>query len=379
MRVLITGGAGFIGSTTALQLLERGHQVTVLDNFLEQIHGASPDQSYLWQRIADRVTLCKADIRDEATVHAAVAETDAVLHLAAETGTGQSMYAIKRYVDVNVGGTAVLLEAIQARRTPLSSLIVASSRSVYGEGAYRCPTHGIVYPGARNEADLEMGRFDPACPVCGGALAAAATSETAPLVPASVYATTKLAQENMCLNIGAASGIQMFAFRYQNVYGAGQSLHNPYTGILSIFSREMLAGRPIEIFEDGLESRDFVHVDDVARANVLAIESSVGGQHIVNVGTGRAISVADVARTLAEAYGYTGKISVSGRYRAGDIRHNFSDNHQLGALLDFAPSIGFQEGIRSFCAWVPSALPADSGSDYRKSLEELEERGLMRG
>lgn len=380
MHVLITGGAGFIGSATALLLRERGHTVTLLDNLHEQIHGTDPEQSYLWNLVAGKVELIRADIRDEAAVHAAVADCDALLHLAAETGTGQSMYAIKRYSDVNVMGTAILLEAVQARKAPPASLVVASSRSVYGEGGYRCAEHGIVYPGARADADLAAGNFEPVCPACGGALTAAPTSEAAPLCPASVYASTKLAQENMFLNVGMAQDLQVFAFRYQNVYGAGQSLHNPYTGILSIFSREMLAGRPIEIFEDGLESRDFVNVHDVAMANVLALESRAGGQHVLNVGTGRAVSVMDVAQTLARNYGYDGSISVSGRYRAGDIRHNFSDNSALERVLGFTPAISFEEGVREFCAWVPSALPAESGtSDYRKSLAEMTDRGLMRG
>lgn len=380
MHILITGGAGFIGSATALLLRSRGHSVTLLDSLHDQIHGADPEQSYLWQLVAGQVRLIRADIRDRQAVHDAVTDCDAVLHLAAETGTGQSMYAVARYSDVNVMGTAILLEAIQARTTPLASLVVASSRSVYGEGAYQCAEHGMVYPGARADADLAAGRFEPACPACGNPVTAAPTGETAPLRPASIYASTKLAQENMCLNIGTAHNLQVFAFRYQNVYGAGQSLHNPYTGILSIFSREMLAGRPIEIFEDGLESRDFVNIHDVAMANVLALESRVGGQHVLNVGTGQAVSVADVARTLAARYGFEGPITVSGRYRAGDIRHNFSDNRQLDRILGFVPQIDFEQGVREFCEWVPSALPADSGaSDYRKSLAEMADRGLMRG
>ncbi len=380
MKILITGGAGFIGTATALLLLERGHEVIVLDNFHPQIHGVDHTNSYLWQLVDGKVELARADMRDESAVHAAVNACDAVLHLAAETGTGQSMYAIKRYVDVNVGGTAVLLEAIQARSSPLKSLVVASSRSVYGEGAYWCTKHGPIFPERRAEQDLSAGQFEPVCPVCRRPSVAVATTETAPLRPASVYATTKLAQENMALNVGAAKDIQVFAFRYQNVYGAGQSLTNPYTGILSIFSREMLAGRPIEIFEDGLESRDFVHVQDVAMANVLALESRIGGQQVLNVGTGIGTSVIDITRILGCHYGYDGPITISGRYRAGDIRHNFSNNGPLADALGFQPAIALQIGIESFCEWVPSALPVDpETSDYRKSLIEMAERGLMRG
>lgn len=379
MRVLITGGAGFIGSTTALHLVRRGHQVTLLDSFLEQVHGDGPDRPYEWNRIVGEVEVVRADIRDAAAVKSAVARSDAVLHLAAETGTGQSMYEVARYVDVNVRGTAILLEAVQARATPLRALVVASSRSVYGEGAYRCREHGIVYPGTRKAEDLVRRRFDPRCPECGSDVLPAATSEAAPLLPASVYASTKLAQENLCLSVGAALGMQVIVFRYQNVYGAGQSLLNPYTGILAIFSRELLAGRPIEVFEDGLQSRDFIHVDDVARANVMALERVGGGQHVVNVGSGLAVRVIDVARMLADAYGVRCELAVSGRYRAGDIRGNVSDNVRAESLLGWTPAIDFQCGIRAFAGWVSSSLPAASGDAYRRSLAELEDRGLMHG
>lgn len=380
MRILITGGAGFIGSATALQLLDRGHDVVVLDNFLDQIHGADPDKSYTWSLIKDRVAAVQADIRDREAVNVAVADTDAILHLAAETGTGQSMYTIERYVDVNVMGTAVLLEAIARRERPLRSIVVASSRSIYGEGSYTCTKHGVVYPAARTMAKMAEGAFEPDCPHCGRTVAAVATTEDARLTPASIYASTKLAQENMVLNIAAARGISAFGLRYQNVYGAGQSLHNPYTGILSIFSREMLAGRSIEIFEDGLESRDFVHVRDVAAVNALALEQETPAQHVLNVGTGQAVSVNEVAANLARQYGFAGDISISGRFRAGDIRHNYANQDALEAVLKFRPRIAFEDGISEFCGWVKaSALEKEAESSYQASLKEMEKHGLMGG
>jgi dTDP-L-rhamnose 4-epimerase len=308
-----------------------------------------------------------------------VADSDAILHLAAETGTGQSMYDIVHYNTVNVVGTANLLEALVETKT-VRRLVVASSRSVYGEGAYQCAVHGLVQPGERDVSALAEGHFDPVCPLCAAALTPAPTREEDALAPASVYAVTKLAQENLMLAMGRAFGIPTVALRYQNVYGPGQSLNNPYTGILSIFSREMLAGRPIEIFEDGKDSRDFVHVNDVARANVSALRHELSGTHVVNIGTGQATSVATLTKALAEAYGYAHEPKVSGRFRAGDIRHNFADIARASSILGWRPAIDFESGINGFCQWVRDAIDSDDGGpSYAASLAELADRGLMGG
>lgn len=382
MRILITGGAGFIGSRTAAQLSAAGHDVTLLDNLSPQIHGSDPEQSPIYRAAAEAAEIVVGDVRDRELMFRMVPTFDAVLHLAAETGTGQSMYDIVRYNDVNVMGTANLLEAIVHDPGKVRRLVIASSRSVFGEGSYACDTHGIVHPGDRDVALLEQGRFDPVCPHCAQPIRAVATGEDAPVAPASVYAVTKLAQEHLMLATGNARSVATVALRYQNVYGPGQSLNNPYTGILSIFSREMLAGRPIEIFEDGLESRDFVHVDDVARANVEALTADITGIHVANIGTGVAVGVLDLAKALGRHLGYDGDIRISGRFRAGDIRHNFADVERARALLGWTPAIGFEEGLAGFAEWVRRTLGEaadETGGDsaYHASLKELEARGLM--
>ncbi len=380
MKILITGGAGFIGSYTTLALLQRGHEVCVLDNFLPQIHTEDRNRSFTWSSIRDHVELVEGDVRDEALLERAVPGFDAVLHLAAETGTGQSMYAVSRYCEVNVEGTARLLQALVKQRGRVRRLVVASSRAVYGEGAYRCAAHGLVFPLARDANALSAGRFEPLCPTCGGPVDMAPTPEDALLRPASVYAVTKLTQEQLVLAVGASLGLSSTALRYQNVYGPGQSLHNPYTGILSIFSRELRDGRGVEIFEDGLESRDFVHVVDVAQANVAFLESEAGTGLPVNVGTGCATSVAQVAATLKAQYGAEGELRVSGRFRAGDIRHACADVERLRSCTGFVPQTAFGPGIEGFCRWasgelaqeVPTAAPG-----YAQALRELEQLGLM--
>lgn len=381
MKVLITGGAGFIGSATAKELLRRDHEIAILDNFHEQVHTSDRSASSTWQSIKAEVELIEGDVRDAAVLALHVGRFEAILHLAAETGTGQSMYEISRYADVNVGGTAKLLQAIKNGRSRPSRIVVASSRSVYGEGAYECLEHGVQFPGARVESRLREGQFEPVCEICGQPLRCIPTSERSRLQPASVYAVTKLAQEQLCLAAADALGIAVVALRYQNVYGAGQSLSNPYTGILSIFSREILAHREIEVFEDGLESRDFVHVDDVARANAQFLEAAPSATGVVlNVGTGRSVSVLEVVEYLGKALEVTPRVRISGRYRTGDIRHNLADLTSLQRALGWTPQIDFQEGVRSFASWATEASSSVSSqtSGYGLSLGELENLGMLR-
>lgn len=380
MNVLITGGAGFIGSRTALVLARDGHEVTILDSFSLQIHGASAAQAGLRAHLSTLGTVIEGDVRDRDLLIALARTHEAVLHLAAETGTGQSMYDIVRYSDVNVTGTAALLEATTAPGARVGKVVIASSRSIYGEGAYRCDAHGVVYPHGRSSDEMDTGGFDPLCPVCGETVVVAPTREDAPMAPASVYAVTKLAQENLVLSVARAHGLGGYALRYQNVFGAGQSLSNPYTGILSIFAREMLFGRPIEIFEDGEESRDFVHVDDIVRANCAALDEAATGVHAINVGTGIGTSVNTVTAELARQLDYHGDISISGRYRAGDIRHNIADVALLDTELGLRCETGFASGLAEFVAWArPELQRGADGDGYTRSLNELAQRGLMKG
>lgn len=376
MRILITGGAGFIGSNLALALRARGHAVTVLDTLAPQIHGEDPGASPLYRSIADKVRFVRGDVTSREDWLKVLPEADAVVHLAAETGTGQSMYAIRHYAEVNVGGTALLLDLVANGRFPVKRLVVASSRAVYGEGKYRCAEHGVCHPEARADADMAAGRFEPRCPVCGRDLEVLPTDEAAALRPSSVYGVTKLTQEQLVLSVGKALGLSAIAFRYQNVYGPGQSLANPYTGILSIFSTRIRNGGPINIFEDGKESRDFVYIDDVVAATVLGIEHPEPLVEVFNVGSGIATDVLTVARTLQRLLGGASEIAVSGQYRAGDIRHNLADVGKARTLLSFAPAVGFEEGLSRFVAWVMGEpLQLDR---YEDSLAEMRAKGLFK-
>jgi len=374
MRVLVSGGAGFIGSNLCLALRARGHEVTAFDNLSPQIHG---DDSPLFASIRDQVRFVRGDVRVREDWLRALDGQQAVVHLAAETGTGQSMYEIERYVDVNVRGTALLLDILANTRSgTVGKLVVASSRSIYGEGKYHCNTCGIVHPNARKSADMERGDFQVKCPVCGADASVLATDEESKIHPSSVYGITKHNQEQMVLAVGQSLGMSAVALRYQNVYGPGQSLSNPYTGILSIFSTRIRNGNEIVIFEDGKESRDFVYIDDVVRATVAGVERTQIGQEVFNVGSGVCTDVATVARTLLSAYGAEVPLRISGNFRLGDIRHNFADLNRVEAGLGFVPQVDFESGIRAFVRWVEGQRVA--GDDYQRSIEELKAKGLYR-
>lgn len=374
MNILITGGAGFIGSNLARALVARGHTVTVMDNLSPQIHG---EDSPLLATIRDQVRFQLGDVRNREDWIKALEGQHAVVHLAAETGTGQSMYEIERYVDVNIRGTALLLDILanQPQRT-VRKLVIASSRSIYGEGRYRCGEHGVVFPLAREAVHMERGDFNVKCPHCGSDAQLLATTEDSRIHPSSLYGITKQNQEQMILTLGKSLGIPAVALRYQNVYGPGQSLSNPYTGILSIFSTRIKNGNEIVVFEDGEESRDFVYIDDVVAATVASIELSDPGQHVVNVGAGVRTSVLTVARSLIEAYGARVPVRVSGNFRLGDIRDNFADITAARRLLGFEPQVDFATGIRRFAAWVDAqAVMEDT---YDKSIAEMKAKGLYK-
>jgi dTDP-L-rhamnose 4-epimerase len=375
-HILITGGAGFIGSHLAQRLHAAGHVVTVLDALIPQVHGADPEHSSsLLRAVREVATVIHGSVTSAGDVRRALEGVTAVVHLAAETGTGQSMYQIGRYVDTNVGGTATLLDALGEGRHSVKRLVVASSRSIYGEGAYRTADGRTVYPPSRPDADLAAGEFDVA--MRGeGELEMAPTDEDARLHPISVYGVTKLTQESLVLTSAPALGIEAVALRYQNVYGPGQSLRNPYTGILSIFSTRIRQGLEIDIFEDGLESRDFVYIDDVVEATYRATVGSIGGGGVFNVGTGVPVTVTEVVEALMDAFGQRVPTHVSGHYRLGDIRHCIADTRRARDELGFEARIQFAEGVREFVDWVRTEpLEADG---YETSLAEMTERRILR-
>ncbi len=375
-RVLITGGAGFIGRHLSRRLLAEGFDITIYDSFSQQIHGVALPRTVLGD-LWDSCSVVQADVRDRDALRKALERQEIVVHLAAETGTGQSMYEVERYVDVNSRGTAVLLDLIANGAKGVERIVVASSRAVYGEGRYRCARDGVVYPGPRRNADLSRGDFEVKCPVCRTPAEAQATDEDAKLHPTSMYGITKLNQEQMVLVETEALGIAGVALRYQNVFGPGQSLKNPYTGILSIFSGLLRAGREVNVFEDGVESRDFVYIDDVVDATCRAI----GGEDVVgafNVGTGIPTTVSEVATRLKEAYGSSSPLRVSGNFRIGDIRHNFADLALANSRLGFTPSVSFKDGIRAFSEWVSSQASLSEGLSYETSIDELRARGLLK-
>jgi dTDP-L-rhamnose 4-epimerase len=375
-NILVTGGAGFIGSALSLQLIARGHHVRVLDNLSPQIHGADPESSPLVRSIHGKVEFFRGSVTSRADLMKALRGMDTVVHLAAETGTGQSMYAIQHYSNVNIGGTALLLDLIANEPFPVRKIVVASSRAVYGEGKYYCRAHGNVFPGSRSAEDMGNGDFEIHCPVCGVPAKPISTDEESPARPASVYGITKLTQEQLVLAVGKALGISALAFRYQNVYGPGQSLSNPYTGILSIFSSRIRNGGAINIFEDGEESRDFVFIEDVVAATVKGIEHEVPLVDVFNVGSGVATGVLTIANTLQRMLGQTVLVKVSGQFRLGDIRHSVADLTKAQTVLGFKPFISIEEGLRRFVAWVTDeGVLADR---YEESLRELEAKGLLK-
>lgn len=375
-NILITGGAGFIGSRLANSLLAKGHNVRVLDNLSSQIHGSEPESSPLFRSLHDDVEFIRGSVTSCDDLMKALPGMDTVVHLAAETGTGQSMYAIQHYSDVNIGGTALLLDLIANEPFPIRKIVVASSRAVYGEGKYLCGTHGYVYPASRSAEDMEKGDFTVHCSLCGIPAELAPTDEETPVRPASVYGITKLTQEQLVLTVSKALGVSALAFRYQNVYGPGQSLSNPYTGILSIFSTRILNGSGINIFEDGKESRDFVFIDDVIAATIGGIEHEAPLVDVFNVGSGVATDVVTIANTLQELLGVTVPIKISGQFRLGDIRHNVADLTKIRKTLGFEPTVSIEEGLRRFVAWVKGEeIQVDR---YEESLQELREKGLFK-
>lgn len=376
-RVLITGGAGFIGSHIALKLLDLGYDVTILDSLSKQVHGEHPERtSPLYLSIKDKVRFIKGSVTSTKDWLMALAEQEAVIHLAAETGTGQSMYDVAHYVDTNIGGTALLIDILTNTAHSVKRVVVAESRAIYGEGKYHCPKCGDVYPLERKDEDMCHGDFECKCPKCGSRINLVATTEDSAVHPSSVYGITKQVQGQLIHLCCKSIGVESVSFRYQNVYGPGQSLTNPYTGILSIFSTRIKSHKEINIFEDGLESRDFVYIDDVVNATIAGLEVPEANGHVFNIGTGIATNVLTVAKTLCKYYCIDVPLKVSGNYRLGDIRHNYADISLAKRILGFEPKWTFDKGIKQFTEWVnQQELQKDN---YEASLEEMKQKGLFK-
>lgn len=373
-NILITGGAGFIGSRLCEKLYEKGYNITVLDNLSPQIHGGN--ESGLFGKIKNKCKFIKGDVRNKEDWQKALKGQEVVVHLASETGTGQSMYEIEKYNDVNVMGTSNMLEVLSTSSHLVTKIILSSSRSVYGEGKYKSNNQVIQYPKSRNIKDLEQGIFNLLCENTNQVMKPMPTDEESLINPKSIYALTKYTQEKMILLISQSLSINPVILRYQNVFGPGQSLSNPYTGILSIFSTRILNGNDLDIYEDGLESRDFVYIDDVVEATILGIEKNEANGEVFNVGSGVATTVKEVAESLKEFYDSDIRISISGKFRLGDIRHNYADLSKIKSLLGFTPKYNFLEGISEFVKWVKTQEVKED--KYDKSIQELREKGLMK-
>ena len=376
MKILITGGAGFIGSEIIKRLYMFADCKTVaFDNLSKQIHGVNPEKSELYLSIKDKCDFVLGDVRDYECISRLVGDCEYIIHLAAETGTGQSMYEVNSYNEVNIMGTSNLFQALISQNTRPRQMILASSRSIYGEGKYKCKNHGVIYPKARTKEVMQRGDFKLHCPYCNSVLEPIPTDEKSPASPSSLDAFSKCAQEKMFETLCPTLGIEYTIFRFQNVYGAGQSLNNPYTGILSIFSNLMLKDKPINIFEDGNETRDFINVRDVASAVVSAIGNPNVFNQIINLGSGTATSVYKIAEYLKQVYNSCSSLNITGDFRLGDIANNFGDIEKARMLLGFVPEITLENGLTQFCQWVKSQESVDTA--YEESLAELEDKGML--
>jgi dTDP-L-rhamnose 4-epimerase len=365
-HVLITGGAGFIGSHLADALLARGDRVRVLDSLDPQVHGTTDRPEYLHPEVELHI----GDVRHRAAVEAALGGIDAVVHLAAAVGVGQSMYAVEKYTSVNALGTAVLLEALAQVR--VKRLVVASSMSVYGEGLYMTEDGHMSTASTRSLEDLRRGQWEPRDDK-GRLLTPVPTPETKPPSLESVYALGKYDQERLCLLLGRAYGIPTVALRFFNVYGPRQALSNPYTGVLAIFASRLMNDRPPLIFEDGLQQRDFVNVKDIARSIVLALDKPEVSDTVLNVGSGQALTIREIARCLAEALESTVEPEITGQYRVGDIRHCFADISRATELLGYRPEVSLDAGMRELTAWLANQ---DAEDRVNEAHRELVARGL---
>jgi len=368
-RVLVTGGAGFVGSHTADALLEAGHQVRIFDNLTPQVH-----QDGTSTYIPEGAEFVLGDMRDQSQVNAAVKNMDVIFHLAAAVGVGQSMYQISEYTAINNLGTANLFQAILDTHSQPEKIVVASSMSIYGEGNYVCSRCGEVSPSARPLSQMKDKRWDTICPHCGQTLAPVPTREDKPLQCTSIYALSKKDQEEMALLFGATYQVPVVALRYFNIYGTRQSLSNPYTGVAAIFASRLMNGKSPIVFEDGRQMRDFVSVHDIAHANLLAMENSGADGRALNIGSGQPVAIHEVAEELEQALEVKLPLEVTGKYRAGDIRHCFSDIAAAKELIGYRPMTRLREGIGELVAWLKSQRASDRVDE---AMEHLSAHGLV--
>lgn len=379
MKILVTGGAGFVGSFLVEELHKQGHEVRIFDNYEPQVHSGAP--SNLRNLMTPSGSFVKGiemvwgDVRHAPQLEAALKGVDAIIHFAAQVGVGQSMYEIVKYVDHNTAGTAVLLELLSSRRFPIKKLIVASSMSIYGEGAFDCAKCGEVYPMLRALPQMQANDWEVRCPRCNQTAKPKPTGETKPLLPTSIYAVTKRDQEEMCLSVGRAYDIPTVALRFFNIYGPRQSLNNPYTGVAAIFSSRLLNKRAPVVFEDGNQTRDFVHVTDIVQANLLSLAKDEANFEVFNVGTGRPTSVGQMGVLLAKKMGVDIQPQYENKFREGDIRHCYADISRIQSKLGYSPRVKLEDGIEELISWVREQKAEDK---FEQANAELKARGLTR-
>ncbi len=371
MKILVTGGAGFIGSHIVDRLIEEGHSVRVFDCLEDQVHqGKKPDY------LNNEAEYIFADVRNKEKLRKALKGIEVVFHEAAQVGDGQSMYEIEKYISHNCDGTAVLLDILVNSKHSVEKFIVASSMSIYGEGAYRCKKCDIVYPGLRAESQLKKKQWEMTCPHCQAVIERIPTPEEKPTNPTSVYSLSKRFQEDICLQIGKAYNIPTVAFRYFNAFGPRQSLSNPYTGVAAIFLSRVKNNNPPIVYEDGGQSRDFIYVSDIARANILAMNDARADYEVFNLGTGIPQTILGIANTIIALSGKQRKVApeVLAHYRTGDIRHCYADTTKIAKKLGFKPAISFIDGMRKLMEWSNSQKAKDMSE---KAQKELSKRGLV--
>jgi dTDP-L-rhamnose 4-epimerase len=362
-KILVTGGAGFVGSHLVDELVARGHSVRVFDNFTVQVHGGSPP-GYL----SPEAELVRGDVRDAHALGLALEGVEVVFHFAAAVGVGQSMYEIAHYMGVNQQGTAVLLQELLRRKSFVQKLVLASSMSIYGEGQYLCSACGVLAPPLREPSQLREKQWELCCPTCGLELTPIPVDEAKPLQCSSIYAVSKKNQEEACLLFGRTYGLPVVALRYFNIYGPRQALSNPYTGVAAIFASRLLNRNSPLVFEDGRQMRDFVSVYDIVQANLLAMENCGADGQAINIGSGSPISIGEVAAVLAYALETDIPPEFSGKHRAGDVRHCFADISAARRLLGYQPRVSFAEGVKDLVRWLQGQQPQDRVAEAAAQL-----------